>query len=230
MNLGDLIFRTSHKSGLADDVPDEHTMMLGWARDAVLEVLLLTHCTVETGSMVLTPQYSLYTIDPVVLAVLTAQCASQGSIFDVEVTQLERIRSRQRVGSSSPVQMLAVEGDRLYVYPTPTEADSLTWDYVPRPAQQLTLNTDDPSATVFGRIPPEYHRALEYYMLWQAAEYDDRKLAQSPDDFFKRFQQECQQVHRRRLGKRGRTPMRPLIGYPGASQTPSRNDMDVAYG
>jgi len=227
MTLGDLIFRTSRKAGLDDDVPDEHTLMLGWARDAVIEVLLRAHCTVETSTMTLNVGSYLYGIDPVVLAVINAQL-SDGS--ELEVTQLANLRKRQKVGSSSPIRMLAIEGDRLYVYPTPTAADILVWDFVPRPQQLLTNPGDDPSTVTFGRIPTEYHRALEYYMLWQAGEYDDKKFSQTPQDLEKRFDDECKKVHQRKLGKRGLGSPRPLIGYPGRQQVPSRNDEDVVYG
>lgn len=231
MTLGDLIFRTAHRSGLSDDNPDEHTLMLGWARDGVVEVLLETHCVVETGQTTLTIGSDLYTIDPVVLLVLTARLLSQNQIYDLEVTQLERLRSRQRGQSTSPVQVMSVEGDRLYVYPTPTTADVITWDFVPRPQQQLTNSVDDPSSPAFGRIPPEYHRAIEYYMLWQSAEYDDKKFAETPQEIQGRFMQEVARVGRRRKGKRGRTPPRPLIGYPGRDSYATRNDQDrVLYG
>jgi hypothetical protein len=231
MNLGDLIFRTAHKSGLSDDNTDEHTLMLGWARDGVIEVLLETSCVIDTATTALTIGSYLYTIDPAVLAVKSAQLQSQNQLYDIEVTQLERLRSRQKGQGTSPIQLLAVEGDRLYVYPTPSEADVLVWDYIPRPQQQLTNPADDPSSPNYGRIPPEYHRAIEYYMIWQAAEYDDKKFAETPQDLMGRFTQECARVQRRRKGKRGRTPLRPLIGYPGRSGAPTRNDQDrVLYG
>jgi hypothetical protein len=228
MNLGDLIFRVAHKSGLSDDNSDEHAMMVGWARDSVVEVLLETHCVVETGTTVLTVGAPLYTIDPAVLVVLVAQAQSGNQLYDLEVVQLERLRSMQRGGGTSPVQAIAIEGDRLYVYPTPSAADTITWDFVPRPQQQLTNPADDPSTVTFGRIPVEYHRALEYYCIWQAAEYDDKKFAQTPEDLEKRFRFECAHVRRRRQGKQGRAPFRPMVGYPGrAIQT--RNDQDVVY-
>lgn len=228
--LDDLIFRTAHRSGLSDNNTDEHTLMVGWARDGVLEVLLETHCVVETGLMTLIVGASLYAIDPTVLVALLAQTLSGNQLYDVEVVQLERLRSAQRAQGTSPTQMLAIEGDRLYVYPTPSVADTITWDYVPRPQQQLTNPTDDPSATAYGRIPPEYHRAIEYYMVWQAAEYDDKKFAETPEDLEKRFRFECARVRRRRQGKQGRAPFRPMIGYPGRVQI-SRNDQDlVRYG
>lgn len=231
MNLGDLIFRTAHRSGLSDDNTDEHTLMVGWARDGVVEVLLETSCVIDTATTTLQPNFYLYTIDPAVLAVKAAQLQSQGQLYDVEVTQLERLRSRQRGQGTSPVQLLAVEGDRLYVYPTPSQADVIIWDYVPRPQQQLTNPADDPSLTQFGRIPVEYHRAIEYYMLWQSAEYDDKKFAETPQEIMGRFTAECARVSRRRKGKRGRTPFRPLIGYPGRISMPTRNDQDrILYG
>jgi hypothetical protein len=228
MTLGDLIFRTAHKSGLSDDNPDEHALMLGWTRDGVLEVLLETHCVVETGTTPLTPGYFLYTIDPQVLVVVLAQTLSGNQLYDLEIVQLERLRSMQRAQGTSPTQAIAIEGDRLYVYPTPSVADTITWDFVPRPQQQLTNPADDPSSTAYGRIPPEYHRAIEYYNIWQAAEYDDKKFAQTPEDLEKRFRFECARVRRRRQGKQGRAPFRSMVGYPGrAIQT--RNDQDVVY-
>jgi hypothetical protein len=227
--LGDLLFRTAHKSGLNDSVPDEHQLMLGWARDGVTEVLLETHAVIETGITALTPNVNLYTIDPLVLVVVYAQSFSGSQAYDIEVMQLERLRVLQRAQGTSPVTALAIEGDRLYVYPTPSQADTITWDFVPRPTQPLTNPSDDPSTASFGRLPTEYHRAIEYYMLWQAGEYDDKKIAQSPDDLFKRFIAECGRVRRNRQGKQGRAPMRPMVGYPGRANDSVRNDQDILY-
>jgi hypothetical protein len=229
MTLGDLLFRVAHKSGLKDD-PDEHTMMLGWARDGVVEVLMETHAVVETGTTALTIGANLYTIDAQILVVLMAQINSGNQMRDVEIMQLERLRSLQRSQGTSPVRAMAIEGDRLYVYPTPSVVDTIVWDYVPRPQQLLTANADDPSAVAFGRIPTEYHRAIEYYMIWQAAEYDDKKFAQSPEDLFKRFVSECGRIRRNRQGKQGRAPFRPMVGYPGRAQLQTRNDQDIVYG
>jgi len=228
--LSDLTFRVSRKSGLNPDTnTDEAALILGWARDGVTETLLETHCVVETGITPITINVNLYTIDPMVLAIVLAQCQTANQMFDVEVMHLERLRTLQRAQGTSPIQALAVEGDRLYVYPTPDSAANIIWDFVPRPLQQLTNPSDDPSTVNYGRVPTEYHRAIEYYMIWQAAEYDDKKFAETPDDLEKKFRAECARVRRRRQGKQGRAPFRPLVGYPGRVNVQTRNDQDVIY-
>lgn len=229
MTLGDLIFVVERKSGLNDSVPDEHTLMLKWANDGLIEVLLETHAVVEIGDMTLQVGVSEYRTDANILAVLNARVTSANQRYDLEVVDLDVLMSRQRTTSTSPTQCIAVEGDLLFVYPTPTAADVLRWIYVPRPASQLVTNADDLSSASFGRLPKEYHRAVEYYMLWQAAEYDDKKFAESPLDLFKQFQFECHNVRKRKKHKRGRQPRVAKVGYPGKRQVGTRNDQDIVY-
>lgn len=228
MTLGDLIFRTAHKSGLQDDDSDEHSLMLSWARDGVVRVLLETHCVVDTGDMSLAGGAYLYEMDPEILLVLMVR--DMAGVRDLEPVAIEVIRARQRNASTGPLQLFSMEGSRLYVYPVSTAGTQVELDYVPRPQQQLTNSTDDPSLPQFGRIPSEYHNAIESYMTWKAAEYDDKKFAQTPEDLFKAFKLECRQTTLWKRGKRGRTPQRPLIGYPGSDNVPSRNDQDLVYG
>lgn len=237
MTLGDFIFRVTRKSALDDANTDEHTLLVSWANDAVTEILIETHCVIETAQTTLTPGVDLYTIDNAMLAAVNASLLSSGQILEVEIVQLERLRLRQRAQGTSPVQLMSIQGDRMYVYPVPTMADVITWDYVPKPSQKLVNPGDDPTDVSHGRLPDDAMLAMEYYGIWQAAEYDDRGggfwrgHAFAPGSAYKDyFDEECATI-RKRFKRRARTPWRPMVGYPGRSQVfPSRNDQDLSVG
>jgi len=79
-----------------------------------------------------------------------------------------KLRAGLTTNNGSPLRYYAVEGADLFlVWPTPTAADTIKVLYVPRPTA-LSATGDSPSY-----IPSEFHKALEFYALWQAADYDD---------------------------------------------------------
>ena len=233
MTLSEFIFRVTRKSALDDANTDEHNQLVLWANDAVQEILMDTHCVIETASTALTVGVNLYTIDPSVLAIANAYLVSANQNYEVEIVQLEQLRLHQRFEGTSPVQLMAIQGDRLYIYPTPDAADTIIWDYVPKPIQPLVNPSDDPTNANYGRLPDNAMLALEYYGIWQAAEYDDRGggfwrgHAFAPGSAYKDyFDAECAQI-RKQFKRRARSPFRPMVGYPGRTVgIPTRNDQD----
>jgi hypothetical protein len=88
----------------------------------------------------------------------------------MQQTTPEEILLRRRGGivTTSRGGYFATQGiNKLMLFPTPTEAYNITFYYVPRPTA-LSASADVPSD-----IPAEYHKALEFYALSEAADEDD---------------------------------------------------------
>lgn len=223
MNRGQLVKRVAQKLSF-DQTPgsEELVLLQDYANEGVVEVLLKTHCFVDIGELVLVPGTKDYRLDNTVLEILARTI--EASFSPINVIAMDDMLDLRRGGNvSSPARYLAGEGNLVMVYPTPSAADVIRFFYVPRPSA-MTDDSHDPSNTTYGGIPAEYHRAIEYYMLWQGAEYDDKAAPAKPTDMMALFEKECRDVrtkHRRKFG-RGLPPAR--VGYPGEHRYPRRND------
>lgn len=230
MNRGRLIAHTAAKLGLSTRAGGEElTLMEEWAQKAVVDVLLRTHCYVEIGDMNLTAGVSEYRTDADILAVLNDRITSASDKRHFQVVSLAEIIDYQNANdayatSSTGASFVAFEGNLMVVYPAAASGDTVRYFYIPRPTN-MTSDADDPATAAFGGIPEEYHDAILYYMLWQGAEYDDKRAALTPGDYFKIYEGLCasyRKMHRRKAG-RGLRPAR--VGYPGSWHLGRRNDV-----
>ena len=159
--------------------------LLGWANDAVVDMLRRTHCYVSSATLALTAGQDDYDLDPNILAIedlyLTSQSGGQFVVHRRETTEIVNLRLFQ--ATTSPMQLYAVAGTNLLmVYPTPVQNDVLTIYYVPRPIAMANSN-DDPSVASLGGIPPEFHYGLELYMMWKAADAFDDESSSSGETY-----------------------------------------------
>lgn len=228
MTRGQLIFTVSRKLGLDDAAgSDELTLMQDWANRGVIDVLLKTHCYVDLGDMTLTSGQAEYRTDSNVLAVVGKRITSLSQRYSFEAVTMDEILELQNASpaGSSPARKIAIEGNLMIVWPTPSAADVIRWLYVPRPSS-MTLDTHDPSSTQYGGIPTEYHDAIEYFMLWQGAEYDDKRAPLGPMDYAKLYENRCMEIRKRTRSKRARGLLPARVGYPG-HQTAAERRNDV---
>jgi hypothetical protein len=136
--------------------------------EAYEDILARTRCKVNCADMTLTADTWKYTMATGILAVL--EVFKEGSSFPFERTTTEHIiRLRRGIETAtSGVRYYATEGASMFmVWPTPTEAEDVSFFYVPRPPE-LSSGSDQPTF-----IPAEFHKALEYYALWRLADTDD---------------------------------------------------------
>jgi hypothetical protein len=231
--------RVSRKTGIDLDVADEVTFLEDAFYDGIIDFLLNTHCYIDIGDMTLTSGVAEYRTDDSILAAINHRETSQGQMYGLfpEVTSMaEVMRLQASTQSGSPVQKVAIEGNLMVVWPTPSSADVIRWLYVPRPAK-MTDDTQDSSVAAWGGIPAEYDQALEYWGLWQAAEYNDKETGSrgrgstTPGsgyrDYYDAMVARARKNSRRR-GQRGLNP--PQIGYPGSRKSgPIRNDTFPEY-
>lgn len=227
MTRGDLITVVSAKLGLnKSSGHEERTLMQMWANEGVIEVLLATHCYTEIGDMALTAGVSEYRMDADLLAVTNDKIVSSSGAGTFQVITLEEMIDRQAANTAMTggTTVVAMEGNLLVVFPTPSAGTTIRYFYVPRPTP-MTDDAHDPSVADYGGVPSEYHKAIEYYMLWQGAEYDNKKAPMAPQEYATAFAGLCKQYRKahRAKAQRGLRPAR--IGYPGRNYGGRRNDV-----
>lgn len=226
MTRGELITVVSAKLGLNKSTGhEERALMERWANEGVIEVLLATHCYTEIGDMALTAGVSEYRLDDDILAVMNDKITSSSGAGTFSVITLEEMIARQAANTAQTggTTVVAMEGNLLVVFPTPSSNTSIRYFYVPRPTP-MTDDAHDPSAGDYGGVPAEYHKAIEYYMLWQGAEYDNKKAPMAPQEYATAFEGLCKKYRKahRAKAQRGLRPGR--VGYPGRSLG-RRNDV-----
>jgi len=232
VNRGELVKRVGQKLGFAWDVTgDEQDFLRDLASEGVTEVLMETRVYVKIGDASLVSGQAEYRLDDAILAIDDGKGSTPAGIGPYDLISLSEMIQRQSAGIISPTfrKAIAIEGNLLLVSPTPETDETLTFYYVPRPLP-LADDSHDPSNDSYGGIPTWGHRAIEYYMLWQAAEWDDKEHALSPKDYYQLFVAECKKIEKRKRNLRSRFQLRPRVGYPESRRPPySRNDIYPPY-
>lgn len=203
-NLATLRSRVSKKLGLDETASgDEETLVTGWLNDAVLDVLVETHVRVARDSSVaLTADVADYELSSTILAI--HNITDSDGIPLQRVTEEEINQYRRASASATSVMRYAVSGSNLLMlWPTPSTAATLSIYYVPRPTA-MSSGTHDPSDTTYGGIPAEWHKALEFYALWQAADYDDDVTSAQGDRYYGQYQLWINKIRKHTRLKGGR--------------------------
>jgi len=209
---------------------DDLLFMQDMANDAVVETLLRTHINIHMGDMALDSGVAEYRLDSNMLAVDDGRGSTPAGIGNYEIVSLEEMIRRQSSGYVTPTwrKVVAFDGNLLIVSPTPSESEVIRFYYVPRPTA-MTDDVNDPSTDTYGGIPSQYHRALEYYMLWQAAEHVEKTRPLGPVDYFNLYENECKLILDRKRQMVGRKLSPAQVGYPDSRRHPTRNDVYPAY-
>jgi len=225
--LAGLTKRVGEKLGLSYDQPGfERNMLHDLANEGVEEVLLETHCFIQIGDTIqLTPGVSEYRLPPEVLAIDNGRGETPAGIGAYDVITLDEMIERQSASlvTTGFRKAIAIEGNMLIVSPVPDTEETLRFYYVPKP-DRLQGDSDDITGSNFGGLPSWARRAVETYMLWQAAEYDDKANPLSAPDYEKQFGNECHKIRKRMRKLRARTIPRGRIGYPDSRRILLRND------
>lgn len=226
MTLGDLIFVVSRKTGLDDTAAtDERTLLVKWANDGVVKVLIQTGCHVEIGDMPLTIAKAEYRTDATMLSAKDFRSANSPNSTIELISMGQMLVQQLSAQSGSPIRQVAIDGDFLIVYPTPSVADTIRWIYVPKPTR-MTADANDLAVVTYGGIQEEYQDAVEMYMVWQAGLYDDKRAPEPPKELFAQFRLRCNEIKNELRKKGGVKQKRPIVGYPGGQVTVAkRNDV-----
>ena len=154
--------------------------------DAVVQVLLETHCHIKIGTTTLTSGTGDYELDTDILAIHKITGDDNVPWQRVNESDIEELRRAD--ATSEQTFKYAVTGSNLImVWPTPSSAQTATIYFVPRPTP-MTSASHDPSNAIYGGIPAEHHKALEFYALWQGADFDDDTTSQQGDRYFGQYQ------------------------------------------
>lgn len=210
-NLSELRTAVAYKTNMSTGSSSELARIDAWLNEAYEDVLARTACRVECADLTTIADTWKYNLPNTILDVL--EVWMEGS--DSETVPFERTSSRHiirlRAGletaTGSPPSYFATEGmNALLLWPTPTTEETINLLYVPRPTA-LSATGDTPSD-----LPSEWHKALEYYALWQAGDADDsasskkgeyyRQLYEGPDGmggFLDKIRKQMRQRGGRRL-------------------------------
>lgn len=223
-------FRTvvSSKIGMDNGAGSSDQLLIDrWVNEGVVEVLLRTHIRVTAlAPAALTNGVSEYDLDTLAsgtLAIHEAIRTVSGSDKRLNHVSLEEI-VQIRTGNVVPATgtyFFALEGTSLFVtYPAPGAGETLTLYRVPRPTSMST-GTHDPSTLSFGGVPTEAHKAIEYWALAEAADFDDDTSSQQGMRYRALFFQEIEWLKQVVLVRGGRRPSLSALGGGKARPIPS---------
>lgn len=147
-------------------------------------MLRRTHCYISEATLTMTAGVGDYTLDSAILAIEDVFLTSGGSNFRVRrMSTTDLINLRMFQVTTAPTQMYSMNGTNMIMfYPTPSQADTITVYYVPRPTA-LANASDDPSSASLGGIPSEFHYGLELYMMWKAGDAFDDESSSSGESY-----------------------------------------------
>jgi hypothetical protein len=187
VTLGTLRTSVAAKLGLDNTASSAEQVLIDqWCNEGIVEILLRTQCAVETGDMDTTIDEWKYQLDTDILAMRNIwREDAQGAIEPVLRLSEQEILDLHRSSASSDAAYTryATTGmNMLIVWPTPSVVYTLKVLYVPRPAA-MSSASHDPSSLTYGRIPTEFHKAIEYYALWQGGEFDENRGSQGGERY-----------------------------------------------
>lgn len=187
-NLGQYRTAVGSKIGMTYSTSgDERDRIDRWVNEGVERFMVDTSCYIVSGTISLSSGVDDYTIDKdsilqVTEAYVTDANSDQWDFQRVSPGEIVAFR-RTTTAASEPARFFATQGSNLLmVWPTPSDSNStLTFYYVPRPAIM-----DDSSETPL-YIPDEFHKAVEYWALAEAADWDDDGSSQQGDRYRARY-------------------------------------------
>lgn len=210
------------------DVTTDATVLGEWANEAVRDVLVKTSVKVATSTVSLIADTNDYTLDAAVLRIkhLYLDGTTDTALVQVRGGELLNMRMGSNVSSSTAPYYYALEGtDLLRVYPTPSSAGVLNFTYIPKPTE-MSSDSHDPSNVTYGGIPVEHHLALEMYMLWRAADFDDDASSAQGERYREQYDRELKKIRAALNMKGGVRPPRSRFG-PARRPRTADNSADI---
>lgn len=211
------------KIGLSTaEAPTVLTYLTGGYRDLLSKIhfeVQTTDITIVSGTDEVTLGATIGAIDNFTIV---------GSVvkpIKVSRDELYNLRRANQVGvAPGDIYRFALEGRLLQVYPTPSADVSIHIAYTLEPSDTDFDGTEDLSADL-GLVPlGPLEKCLEYYGLWQAAEYDDKGISQRALDYMNQYDKFIIEARTAVLRLQGRTLTPTSVGYPSRRRFPRRND------
>lgn len=175
----------------------DRTLTDRWVNDGLEEIVMRARLNQDIGTIALsngtweyafTPDFGSGAETPLdVLNIRTQGTGTARLVERVDVDELLNMRTATP-STNSPVTHYATMGyDRLLVYPTPSQAETLDVLAVKAPT---AMSADGATPD---EIPSNFHYVLENYVLWKAASFDD----DSTSGFGQQYQLEFERGLRR---------------------------------
>lgn len=197
---------------------DERDLIDEWCSQGVRDVMLRTHCYVATSVLSTTADEWQYDLAYAVMAIKYLwRDGSTEKMIRVDSEQIVEMReSANQDVPGTVIQWAMLGGNQVLVWPTPTEEYQMNIIYVPRPTE-LSFDTHDPQDPTYGGVPIEYHKAIEYFALAEAADYDDDAGTAQGDRYKALYEAEIRRVKTSLDGKSGRMKWWSLSDKPRIS-------------
>lgn len=192
---------------------DDSVKLKRWLNEAVRDVLIRTSVKVKDSTVTLTANTYKYTLDAAAMRVKSAVYEGNPDRLLVQVSPAD-IDYFQSTGAAANDSLMyyALDGtDFFMVYPTPAAAGTITLRIVGKPTE-MSSDAHDPSDATYGGIPVEFHRALEMYGLWRAAQYDNTGAFENGEVFRQQYERELQLIRSTVNRKGGTTLPRGRVG------------------
>lgn len=201
---------------------DDSNALIDWANEGVVDVLLRTNCYAFSGDMTLSSGTVDYRLDTLILRMLDLHVTGAGNRRFEPVTFQELLDRRNNNSNTGNVTYYATQGDMLLIHPNPSSTTNVRIYYIPRPTA-MAADANDPSTSTYGGIPTEYHKAIEAYMMWQAAELQGDFSGAQEAVYERRLQRVSMAVN----NKRGKYPRAKLANK--RSYIPSDPSVDLRW-
>lgn len=225
MTVGDTKVNIVNKIGLSSA---EGSLVLVYLLEGYRDIVSKLHPFKSKVSISLVAGTDEYQLDATLGAVEDVTISN--SLVKPDRVTREEILDLRRYSNSGTTQgdvyCYSLEGNLLMIYPTPTSASTMLVYGVLEPSTAPAFVGTEKLSTDLGLIPlGPLQKALEYYGLWQASEYDDKQISDNSLGYlqlYDKFVLEARKALRRRAG-RGLTQAR--VGYPVKRGFPRRNDV-----
>lgn len=173
---------------------DDRNLIDAWCNEGVREVLLRTHCYVAVADVQTVANEWQYDLSTNIMAITQLWRDGETSPT-IRVTPEEIIALRRQSGSTDATSLRwALEGTNLLLlWPTPTSVYDIDFIYVPRPTE-MASNEHDPSNSVYGGIPVEYHKAIELWALWNGSDHEHDGTTQRGVNYLAQFDEYLKKV------------------------------------
>lgn len=230
--LTDFRLRVSAKLGLDNTSGSSEQLLVdSWINEAVCDVLQETRCYIAEATLSLPANQVDLTLDSSVLTINDIYSTSGGVNYQLERVPPDYIlQARQgAVVAASPLKWYALNGaNMIMLHPAPSGTDTITIYYVPRPTV-MAAGANDPSQIAYGGIPSEWHKAIEFYALWQGGDYSDDETSQAGATYFQEYQAWIRRIRQQRDRRGGRRMGRIVPGRRTRSPVPHDNSTDSYY-
>lgn len=173
----------------------EQALLLDWLNEALQQFLVETKAKVESQTVTMTIGSADYELPSDVLVVNQIEVTTtDGQVIPLAPIDPEEMLWRRRYPGAIPIRYYSMQGaNLLMLYPTPTEADTVTIYYVPYPTTVTTSNWETDLQSLAG-IPSQFHHIVEYWVSFRAGDYSDDASSQNGMSYFQLWQLEVKQA------------------------------------